>query len=271
MWQKLKDQLPAVVLTIAIIGGVSYWLHKRALAETSARQQAELAALRDTTNAEIKASAEENRRQVEALSATLKDAIAKRSADVFSTDQEIAKLNQERVNALAEAIATKIQPNMPLPTSPAEAERQQNEQVDKVGDRLAQKIQPILAQMADDQYLTRESIKSYSQKISDQVGSLLTSELAKNQQLNNNLASSQAVARDALSLSHEVTALYLSSFKDQGILTRLLTLPANVVRDASKLSIVTSTERKKVEENLLARMNAIDTRLRDIASAQPTN
>ena len=123
--------------------------------------------------------------------------------------------------------------------------------------------------MASDQNLTRESIGTYSQRISDQVGNLLTSELAKNQRLNNNLAASQSVARESLALSQEVTALYLSSFKDQGVLTRLLTLPANVIRDVSKLSIVNSTERKKIEQDLVARMNSIEGRLREVASAQP--
>jgi len=270
MWQKIKEQLPAVLLTVVIIGAAAYWLHTRTIAETTASQQQELALLREQTNAEIKAASEESRRQIESVNTLLKDAISKRSADVFMTDDEVRKLNQERVNQLAQAIATKIQPFNPLPKSPEDAERQQAEQVDKVGDRLASRIQPILAQMASDQNLTRDSIAAYSQKISDQVGNLLTAELAKNQQLNNNLNATQAVARESLALSQEVTALYLSSFKDQGILTRLLTLPANVVRDASKLSIVNSTERKKIEESLVGRMNAIDGRLREIASSQPS-
>ncbi|HRP05468.1 MAG TPA: hypothetical protein PLV87_11205, partial [Opitutaceae bacterium] len=62
---------------------------------------------------------------------------------------------------------------------------------------------------------------------------------------------------------------YLSSFKDQGVLTRLLTLPANVIRDASKLSIVNSTDRKKIEADLAGRMNSIESRLREVASADP--
>jgi len=56
-----------------------------------------------------------------------------------------------------------------------------------------------------------------------------------------------------MKLSQEVTALYLSSFKDQSLVTRLLTLPANVVRDAVSLSIVTSTERKQVKRSWSAR------------------
>ncbi len=268
MWQKLKEQIPSVIITVAIIGGAAYWLHKRTIAETVAAQQYELALVRDQTNAEIRAAAEENRRQIDAVNSILKEAISKRSSDVFMTDEEASKAAEERVNRLAEAIAVKIQPYNPLPKSPEDAERQQSEQVDKVGDRLTQRIQPILEQMASDQTLTRDAIGNYSQRISDQVGNLLTGELAKNQQLNNNLAATQAIARESLALSQEVTALYLSSFKDQGVLTRLLTLPANVIRDASKLSIVNSTERKKIEADLITRMNSIEGRLREIASAK---
>src|SRR5207344_1544852 len=106
-------------------------------------------------------------------------------------------------------------------------------------------------------------------RISDQIGSVLTAELAKNQQLNNNLQQTQAVAQDSMKLSHEITALYLASFKDQGLITRLLTLPANVVRDAASLSIVNSTERKKVEERLVNEMNVLDKRLAEIQAATP--
>ena len=123
--------------------------------------------------------------------------------------------------------------------------------------------------MSKDQNLTRESIDRYTQRISDQIGNVLTAEMAKNQQLNNNLIATQAVARESLALSHEVTALYLSSFKDQGLVTRLLTLPANIVRDVSKLSIVNSSERKKIEEDLVAKMGTLDTKLSNLETQQP--
>jgi len=57
-----------------------------------------------------------------------------------------------------------------------------------------------------------------------------------------------------MKLSQEITALYLSSFKDQSLVTRLLTLPANVVRDAASLSIVNSSERKQLEDRLVKQM-----------------
>ena len=268
MWQKFKEQIPAVFLTALLVIAGAFWLHQKTVAEMGARQQAELAPLREQNDA-LKASSEDNRRQIEATNKLLKDAISKREADMFRTDEEIQKLNTERMDALAEVIAKKMQPYNPLPKSPEEAEKMQNEQVDKVSSRMAEKISPILNEMAKDQNLTRDSIAKYSQRISDQVGNVLTSELAKNQQLNNNLQATQSVADDSLKLSHEITALYLSSFKDQGLITRLLTLPANVVRDAASLSIVNSSERKKIEEQLIAKMNDLDKRLADIQAQAP--
>jgi hypothetical protein len=268
MWQKFTEQLPAVLLTALLVIGGAFWLHQQTVREMGLKQQAELAPLRDANDA-LKAASEENRKQIESTNKLLRDAIAKREADMFRTDEEVQKLNTERMNALAEAIAKKVMPYNPMPKSPEEAEKQQNDQIDKVSGRMADRIQPILSEMAKDQNLTRESIVQYSQRISDQVGNVLTAELAKNQQLNNNLQQTQATAQEALKLSHEITALYLSSLKDQGLITRLLTLPANVVKDAASLSIVSSSDRKKVEEQLVTRMAEIEKRLNEISAQAP--
>lgn len=268
MWQRFKEQIPAVILTALLVIGGAFWLHQQTVNEMSAKQQAELQPLRDQ-NERLTVAAEENRRQIEATNKLLKDAIAKREADVFKSDEEVQKLNSERMDQLAEAIAKKIQPNTPLPKTPEEAERMQNEQVDKVSTRMAERIQPILSEMAKDQNLTRDSIAQYSQRISEQVGTVLASEMSRNQQLNNNLQQTQATAQEALKLSHEITALYLSSFKDQGLITRLLSLPANVVKDAASLSIVSSSDRKKVEETLVGRMNEIEKRLAELQAQNP--
>jgi hypothetical protein len=56
-------------------------------------------------NEALKASAEENSKNIEATNKLLRDAISKREADMFRTDEEIQKLNGERMDALAEAIA----------------------------------------------------------------------------------------------------------------------------------------------------------------------
>ncbi len=267
MWQKFKEQIPAVILTALILLGAGFLFYQKAVDDLTVKWQTELASQREQSNAELKANAEETRRHIEAVNQLLKDAIAKRQADVFMTDDEVAKLNEQKVNQLADAIAKKVVPYGQVPKTPEEAEKIQNEQVDKVGSRLAEKISPILAEMSKDQNLTRESIEQYSQRISEKISGALTAEMARNQQLNTNLMASQAVAQDSMKLSHELTALYLSTFKDQGILTRILTLPANIVRDASTLSIVNSTDRKKVEEQLVSEMNAIQKRL-DALQAQ---
>lgn len=269
MWQKLKEQLPAVLLTAILIVGAAFWFHQKTVEALSARQQAEMAALRDQTNAELKAASEETRRHIESVNQLLKDAIAKRAADVFMTEEEVAKLNAEKVNALADAIAKKIQPFGQAPKTPEEAERLQNEQVDKVSNRLAQRISPILEEMSKGENLTREQIAQYSQRISDQISGVLTGEMARNQELNSQLLNSQAIARDSMKLSHEITALYLSSFKDQSLVTRILSLPANVVRDAANMNIVNSTDRKKMEERLVSEMNALEKRLADLEAQTP--
>jgi len=265
---KITEQLPTILITAGIVVGAAVLIHMKTMKDLDVMYQAKISA----QNAEmdkVRAASEDTRAQVAALDKVLKEAIQKRSADVFMSDEEVAKMNADKVNALAEAVAQKIQPNLPLPKTPEEAERLQNEQVDKVSGRMAERIQPILAEMAKDQNLTREQINAYSLRISDQIGTVLTGEMARNQMLNNNVLASQAIARESIALSHEVTALYLSSFKDQGILTRLLTLPANVVRDASKLSIVNSSERKKIEEDLVKRMNAIEKNLAEVEAAMP--
>ena len=268
MWQKFKEQIPAVILTALLVVGGAFWIHQQTVNDMAAKQQTELIPLREA-NDELKKTSEENRQQIAATNKMLRDAISKREAEVFRSEEEVQKMNAERLEALAEMIAKKMQPYNQAPKSAAEAEKQQNEQVDRVSGRMTERIQPILAEMARDQNLTRDSITQYSQRISDQVGNVLTAELAKNQQLNNNLQQTQAVAQDALKLSHEITALYLSSFKDQGLITRLLTLPANVVKDAASMSIVNSSDRKKIEEQLVSKMSDIERRLAEVQNQAP--
>ena len=122
MWQKIKDQLPTVILTVIIVVASAFWIHQQTVSQVAARQQAELAPLREQNDA-LKVASEENRHQIEVTNQLLKDAIAKREADMFRTDQEIQQLNTERMDALAEAIAKKVQPYNPLPKTPEEAER----------------------------------------------------------------------------------------------------------------------------------------------------
>jgi len=107
MWPKLKEQLPLLVILALIIGGTAYYANTR-IAALQAAQQEELANLRQQHAAELQASAEQTRRQIDAVNTLLKDAIEKRSAEAFMTQEEFAKTNEAKVNQLADAIAQNI-------------------------------------------------------------------------------------------------------------------------------------------------------------------
>jgi hypothetical protein len=270
MWQKFKDQLPAVIVTLLVIGGLAYWLHTQTLEQLNSQQEIKLLELRDQTNAELRSSAAETRRQIDSVNTLLQDAIKQRASDMFMTDEELQTVNDERITQLANAIAAQIQPTPLIPSDPAAAAAtQETAQINRVSASLTERIQPLLDELSTDQEITRGTLTKISAEINTQISIVLTSELAKNQVLNNNLSESQAIAHDSLGLSQELAALYLSSFEDKGVLTRLLTLPANVVRDASKLSIVNSKERKQREEELMAKLNEIQDRLEELQAKAP--
>jgi hypothetical protein len=267
---KFKEQAPAIIVTVLLMGGLlagyAYYVNTKVLPA----QQRAMDALRDANAAALEQSAAETRKQIEAVNQLLKDAITQRSAEVFLTEEQVAKANAEKVNQLAEAVAQKLNPYNPLPKTPEEAEQMQNAQIDKVSGRLNERIQPILAQIAGDQNLTRESLARYGDQISAQVTGVLTSELARNERLGTQVQLTQGLAQESLALSHELTALYLSSVKDQGVVTRLLLLPANIVRDASEFSLLNSTQRREKEAQLTARLRSIQTRLDELVPARST-
>jgi len=103
MWNKFKEQLPAVILTALLVVGGAFWLHQKTVKDMATSQQIEFAPLRQQ-NDDLKASSEENRRQIEATNKLLRDAITKREADMFRTEEDLQKLNDQRMDALAEAI-----------------------------------------------------------------------------------------------------------------------------------------------------------------------
>jgi len=249
-----------------LLAGYAYYVNTQVLPA----QQRAMDALREANAVALEQSAAETRKQIEAVNQLLKDAITQRSAEVFQTEEQIAKANAEKVNQFAEAVAQKINPYNPLPKTPEEAEQMQNAQIDKVSGRLNERIQPILAQIAGDQNLTRESLARYGDQISAQVTGVLTSELSRNERLGTQVQLTQGLAQESLALSHELTALYLSSVKDQGVVTRLLLLPANIVRDASEFSLLNSTQRREKEAQLTGRLRSIQTRLDALVPAPAT-
>ena len=180
---------------------------------------------------------------------------------MFQTEEEAAAAEAAKVAQLAEAVAQKLQPYNPLPKTPEEAEAMQNAQIDKVSGRLSERIQPILGQIANDQNLTRESLDRYAAQISNEVSAVLGGEMARNERLGTQVQLTQSLAQESVALSSELTALYLSSIKDQGVINRLLLLPANIVRDASNFSLLNNEERRAKEADLTKRLRDIQTRL----------
>jgi hypothetical protein len=246
MWQKTKEQIPAILVTAALVIAASAVMVNQVVK----KQRAELEPLR-AQNEMLKAQGEENRRQIEATAKLLKEAITRYDGEGLRTDEQVAKINEERLTRLAQVIAQRVIPELPAPKSPAEIEKAENEQVDKVADRLAQNIRPALA-------------SAMAEQKAGAADALRQSE-ARNQQLNVGMLAMQAAAQDALRLSHELSALYLESYRDKGVLTRIVTLPANLVIDAANMNFLQG-DRTKAEADVRAKINDIDKRMAEIRS-----
>jgi hypothetical protein len=258
---KLKEQAPAILITAlimgAFIGGYAYYVNAKILpAQRRAMEQ-----LREAHTADLERSAAETRKEIAAVNQLLKDAIATRSGGMFQSEEEARAAEAAKVAQLAEAVAQKLQPYNPLPRTPEEAEQMQNAQIDKVSGRLSERIQPILGQIAADQNLTRESLDRYAAQISREVNGVLGGEMARNERLGTQVQLTQSLAQESIALSSELTALYLSSIKDQGVINRLLLLPANIVRDASRFQMLNHDERREKEADLTKRLRDIQDRL----------
>jgi len=264
-------QVPAILITAAVTIGVLVWIGNKVVTNMQAQNERQLAELRSSTEQRIKESNDALKSQMEATYTLLKDSVENRKGGLFMSDDELAKLNDEKVMVLAKALAEQIQPyGMPIPKDPKEAEEQRNKQVDEVAGRMAGKIQPILEQMSHETTLTKETVASYSQRISDQIAGVLTGELAQKQKLNNNLLESTSIAQESMRISQQITALYLSQMKNESLLGRILMLPAHVVQDVGKGSIVNSNEREKVEARIADDMKKLQQRLDNVKANMPT-
>lgn len=246
MWQKLKEQIPAIVITAGLVIAVA----AITVNKLARQQRLELEPLR-RQNEMLRAQGEENRRQIEATTKLLKEAITRYDGEGLRTEEQVARINEERLTRLAQVIAQRVIPELPAPKSPAELEKAQHEQVDQVAARLTENIRPVLAGAIAEQ-----------RSRGDQA--VLASE-ARAQQLNVGMLAMQAAAQDALRLSHELSAAYLETYRDRGVLTRLVTLPAALVIDAASGNLVHGN-RDKAEKELRGKIEDIDRRLREIRS-----
>lgn len=246
MWQKLRDQIPAIILTTLLVVGAAAFMVRVVVN----KQRAELEPLR-AQNEALRQQADENRRQIAATTQMLKDALAQQNGLSVQSEGQIEKINDERLTRLAEVIAQRVIPAMPAAKSAAEVQQAQDEQVEKVASQLANNIRPVLAEAIADQKAAAARVALHSE--------------AKVQQLNVGLLATQAAARDAVRLSRELSALYLDTYKDKGVLMRLFSLPANLVVDAANLNFV-SGDRAGKQRELTAKTDEIEKRLREIQS-----
>lgn len=243
MWHKLKEQIPAVIVTAALVLAASaFMVHK-----ITERQRAELAPLR-VQNERLAAQAEDNRRQIAATTQLLKD-VLKNQGGAGAGEAGVEKLNEQRLARLAQVIAERVIPAIPAPKSPAEVEAAQNEQVDKVASRLADNIRPALADALAEQKASTAAQLQASER--------------RAHELNVGLLATQAAAQDALRLSREVSALYADSMKSQGVVMRLFSLPASLVMDAASLHLV-SGDRSKIQQELTTKVAEIEKRLAEV-------
>jgi hypothetical protein len=267
---KLKEQAPAILVTAllmgALLGAYALYVNTKILpAQREALEQMRLA-----HEEALARNAAETRQEIAAVNQLLKDAISTGSGGFFATEEEARAAELAKVEQMAAAVAQKLQPYNPLPKTPEEAEQMQNAQIDRVSGRLSERIQPILGQIASDQNLTREALDRYAAQISGEVSSVLGGELARNERLGTQVQLTQSLAQESIALSSELTALYLSSIKDQGVINRLLLLPANIVRDASNFQLLNNDERRAKEADLTRRLRDLQGRLDQARQATDT-
>lgn len=246
MWQKLKEQIPAIIITAALVVAAAAFMVRTVVH----RQREELTPLR-AQNEQLRLQADENRRQIAATTQMLRDAISQQNGLALQPEGQIEKINEQRLTRLAEVIAQRVIPAMPKPKSASEVQQAQDEQVEKVASQLAANIRPVLAEAIADQKAAAAQVAMSNE--------------SRVQQLNVGLLATQAAAQDAVKLSRELSALYADSFKDHGVLMRLFALPANLVVDAANLNFVTG-DRAKVQKELTAKTDEIEKRLREIQS-----
>jgi hypothetical protein len=266
MSNTLKSAIPVALISAVLVAlffvGYSFWFKQRVLTEISASQRTDLDDLRTAYQAEMEKFAERILARVEETNKTLDAAIATRGADFLPAGSELAAADSDRVGALADAVMNRL--NTVIPTV-----EEQERGYEAMSERVSGRLNPILSDIARTGNLTRSDVEFYSSQITGLIDGVLKDELAEKQRLNNALLQTSTVAQDSMRLSQEMSALYLSSLKDEGVISRILSLPVRVVQDVSTLSIVGSSDRKKVEERLFTDLDQLEKRLAAVQAQIP--
>lgn len=248
-------------ITFTLCLGAGFILIEHLQREASEQRALELETLRIQSSEEFRMMADRLLITVESTDRKISEAMRGTDDTLFLNDEEQQSFEEERIEALAEAVTNRL---AMVATGDAT-----NSEVNQVVDRVSERINPILNEISQTGTLTRSDIQLYTHRISEQITTVLRDEIEAKQQLNNNLLTSTGIARDSLALSGEMAALYVSSLKDEGMVSRLLMLPVNLVQDAASLSIIGSSDRKKAEERIFSEMDALQNRLSEVEEAMP--
>ncbi len=257
-----RTAIISAVVTALVFVGIAFWLKERMHRQLSERQEIELRTLQQQYATDFQAFAEQVLDGVEAINKTQRDSAIQRNREPFLAGTEGLELEEEKVDALASAILAKLD-------TPTLAASEPLNNYDQVASKVTERIGPILDEISETGALTRSDIQTYTDQISQQIAAVLSEEIEAKQQLNNNLLATNSVARDSLRLSQEMSALYISSLKDEGLFSRLLSLPVKVVQDVSTLSIVSSSERKEMEDRLFSDLKELEEKLNQIEANAP--
>ncbi|MEZ5274902.1 MAG: hypothetical protein R3F07_00815 [Opitutaceae bacterium] len=259
----LKSPLGVGILsagfTLTLCLGLGYVLLARSEKTASETRARELEALQTRYTDEFRTFADRLLMTVESTDRKLSEAMTSNEDTLFLNDAEQRSFEQERIDALADAVSTRL----------TEAAKGDDSEVNQVVTRVSERINPILNEISQTGTMTRSDIQLYTHRISEQIATVLREEIEAKQQLNNNLLVSTGIARDSLALSGEMAALYVSSLKDEGMISRLLMLPVGLVQDAASLSIVGSSDRKKAEEKIFSELASLQDRLTEVEQSMP--
>lgn len=248
-------------VTLVICLGVGFILIEHLQRVASDQRALEIETLQAQASDEFRMLADRLLITVESTDRKITEAMQATEDNLFMSDDEQQSFDEERIEALAQAVTSRL--------TTAVADGETTSEVNQVVNRVSERINPILNEISQTGTLTRSDIQLYTHRISEQITTVLRDEIEAKQQLNNNLLASTGIARDSLTLSGEMAALYVSSLKDDGMVSRLLMLPVNLVQDAASLSIIGSSDRKKAEERIFSEMDALQNRLLEVEAAMP--
>jgi uncharacterized protein YneF (UPF0154 family) len=246
MWRKFSESILTIIVTVVLIGIIAGIFISRAVNQ----EQAALEPLREQNEA-LRAQIDETRRQSEAATQLLREAVAKREGEVFRPEEEIQRLNTTRMDALANAIAKKVAPELPAPKSADELAQEQDQEVQKIATATAEKLAPTFHSIGQTQ---REQASREIAQYRDKLDAA-----------NASLARTQAVADQALDLTRQLSKDYLQTYSEKGGLVRIFSLPGLLIQDVAKGNVINGNrDARREQQDLDAKINQIEQRLNQI-------